>query len=689
MAELLLELFSEEIPARMQAQAAENLQRLVTAKLAAAEIAFKSAGAFATPRRLALVIDGLAPKQAPRREERKGPRVDAPPAAIEGFLRAAGVKSLKDCERRSSDKGEFWFAVKTTPGQPTAKALLEVLPSALAEMPWFKSMRWADHDLRWVRPLHSILCVFDGKAVPLRFGHLKAGNQTRGHRFLAGKPFAVRNFADYEKKLLKAFVVLSADRRRELILKSAQAMARRAQLSLVDDPALLGEVAGLVEWPVALLGKIEPRFMALPPEVLTTVMRTHQRYFALKDQSGKIAPRFLVVANMKAADGGKQIIAGNERVLRARLSDAEFFWNQDRKVKLESRVPALEQIVFHAKLGSMAEKVGRVDWMARELAARIPGADANACERAAKLAKADLTSGMVGEFPELQGTMGRYYALNDGEPNAVAEAIAEHYSPLGPNDRCPTAPVSVAVALADKIDTLVGFFKIGEKPTGSKDPFALRRAALGVIRLILENNLRLNLLMPFNNSYQRHGGVYAGSVDLPADLLAFLADRLKVHLRDQGVRHDLVTAVFAAKADDDLVRLLARVTALKSFLESDDGANLLAAYRRAANIVRIEEKRDGAAYDGAPDPALLRLPEEIALYQALGQISERAGDALNHEEFQIAALALAGLRRPVDAFFDKVTVNADDAPLRANRLKILARVRGELDRLADFSKIEG
>jgi glycyl-tRNA synthetase beta chain len=691
--ELLLEVLSDEIPARMQSAAAVDLTRLVTARLAAANLAFESAESHVTPRRLTLVIAGLATSQQPRLEERKGPRVDAPAPAIDGFLRKLGLKSLKDCERRVTDKGDFWFAVIAHKGFPTANVLLDLLPAALAELPWPKSMRWGAHDLRWVRPIHSILCLFNGKAVSFRFGHLKAGDKTQGHRFLAGKPFTVRNSADYSKKLEKAFVILSAERRRELILKGVAALAKREGMALVEDPGLLAEVAGLVEWPVAMLGKIEDRFMALPPEVLTTVMRTHQRYFALKDKSGKIAPRFVAVANMKATDGGKQIVDGNERVLRARLADAEFFWNQDRKATLASRVPALKHIVFHAKLGTVAEKVERVRQLAPEIGNKI-GADMKQCERAALLAKADLGSAMVGEFPELQGVMGRYYALHDGEPKAVADAIAEHYSPQGPNDRCPKALVSVAVALADKIDTLVGFFAIGEKPTGSKDPFALRRAALGVIRLILENKLRLKLKEVFSQTYVRYFSGIATvqglkTEALARELLTFLDDRLKVHLREQGVRHDLISAVFALGSEDDLVRLLARVAALKGFLDTDDGANLLLAYRRAANIVRIEEKRDGASFDGAPDPALLQLPEESALYKALGQAQERASDALSHEEFALAASALAGLRRPVDEFFDKVTVNADDSRLRVNRLRMLARVRNELDKLADFSKIEG
>lgn len=688
-AELLIELFSEEIPARMQARAADDLQRLVTDKLTTAGLAFSSAAAYATPRRLVLVVDGLPAAQPDLHEEKKGPRVGSPDKAVEGFLKGAGLNSLDQCERRATDKGEFWFAVTERKGRPTADVLPDLLAAAFAELPWPKSMRWAEYPQRWVRPLHSILCLFAGQVVPVKFAHLAAGNATLGHRFLGKGAIAAKDFADYKAKLRAAYVLLDAAERRAAILKDARLAAANEGLTLVEDEGLLHEVAGLVEWPVVLVGAIDTQFMDVPREVLTTSMRNNQKYFTLNNPDGSMAPRFVVVANNLTDDGGRAVIAGNERVLRARLSDAKFFWDQDRKARLDSRVPALKDIVFHAKLGTVADKIARVRQLAGEIAKSVPGADAALCDRAAFLAKADLVTGMVGEFPELQGVMGRYYAQHDGEDSAVADAIADHYSPLGPNDRCPTAPVSVAVALADKIDTLVGFFKIDERPTGSKDPFALRRAALGVIRLIVENKLRVPLMPLFSNAATRHKAPTAGTDDPLAALLDFFADRLKVHLREQGVRHDLVSAVFAAKRDDDLVRLLARVDALKAFLDSDDGANLLVAYRRAANIVRIEEKKDKRSYAAMPDPALLRQDEEKALVARLGEVEELARKALAHEEFAVAGQALARLRKPVDAFFDKVTVNAEDAALRANRLMVLSRIKSELDTLADFSRIEG
>lgn len=688
-AELLIELFSEEIPARMQARAADDLQRLVTEKLAAAGLVPGAANAYATPRRLTLAVDGLPTAQPDVREEKKGPRVGSPDKAIEGFLKGAGLSSLDQCEKRATDKGEFWFAVAERKGRPTTDVLPDLLAAAFGELPWPKSMRWADYPQRWVRPLHGILCLFAGQVVPVKFAHLAAGNSTQGHRFLGKGAIAVRDFADYRAKLRAAYVLLDAAERRAAILKDAKLAAANEGLTLVEDDGLLHEVAGLVEWPVVLVGAIDTKFMDVPREVLTTSMRNNQKYFTLNNPDGSMAPRFVVVANNLTDDGGRAVIAGNERVLRARLSDAKFFWDQDRKARLDSRVPALKDIVFHARLGTVADKIERGRQLAREIAKFVPGADAALCDRAAVLAKADLVTGMVGEFPELQGVMGRYYARHDGEDAAVADAIAEHYSPLGPNDRCPTAPVSVAVALADKIDTLVGFFAIDEKPTGSKDPFALRRAALGVIRLIVENKLRMPLMPLFSAAAILHKAPAAGAEDPLAALLDFFADRLKVHLREQGVRHDLVSAVFAAKRDDDLVRLLARVEALKAFLDSDDGANLLVAYRRAANIVRIEEKKDKRAYDAMPDPALLKQDEEKALVARLGEVEELAREALAHEEFAVAGQALARLRKPVDAFFDKVTVNADDAALRANRLMVLSRIKSELDTLADFSRIEG
>ncbi len=692
MAELLLELFSEEIPARMQARASDDLKRLVTDKLKEAGLAFTRADAFATPRRLALVVDGLPESQPDLREERRGPRVGAPEQAIQGFLRANGLASLDACEKRDTGKGEFWFAVVEKKGGRSAEMLPKLIAEAVVALPWPKSMRFADQTFRWVRPLHSIVATFDGATlaggIDLGAGEkLAYGNQSRGHRFLSPKPFTVAAFGDYKVKLKESKVVLDPAERRASIRAQAEKLAAAEGLTVKPDEGLLDEVTGLVEWPVALMGGIDEAFMDVPPEVLTTSMRTHQKYFSLLTSGGSLAPRFVTVANTEAKDGGRTIVAGNERVLRARLSDAKFFWDQDRKVKLEDRVPALKDIVFHAKLGSVADKVARVQALAAGLAPMIPGADAGQARRAAGLAKADLTSGVVGEFPELQGVMGRYYALHEGEIPEVADAIAEHYAPLGPNDRCPSAPVSVAVALADKIDTLVGFFAIDEKPTGSKDPFALRRAALGVIRLVLENKLRLPLLQIFATAHQQLGAKVKGFDK--GSLLDFFADRLKVALREKGVRHDLISAVFALGGEDDLVRLLARVDALKLFLDSDDGANLLTAYKRASNIVRIEEKKDGRAYDQAVDVALLSAAEEKALHEALTVATTASARALAAEDFAGAMAALARLRRPVDEFFDAVTVNADDAALRANRLRLLSQIRATLHGVADFSEIEG
>ncbi len=604
---------------------------------------------------------------------------------MQGFLRAAGLDSLDQCETRQTDKGAFYFALLRRPGQATAEMLPGLLTEIIRNLPWAKSMRFPAASFRWVRPLTSVVAVFDGKALTLDLGEVPVGMTTRGHRFLSTARFNVRGFADYRAELRNFYVVLDAAERRAMIAEGLESEAAKAGLTVKEDDALLDEVTGLVEWPVVLSGQIDPAFMELPPEVLTTSMRTHQKYFACLDAKGALAPRFLVVANMAAEDGGAAIVAGNERVLRARLSDAKFFWDQDRKVPLESRVPKLEERVFHARLGSMGDKAGRVVKLAEALAAHIEGADAAQAARAARLAKADLSTGMVGEFPELQGVMGRYYARHDGEAPAVADAVADHYSPLGPSDRCPGAPVSVAVALADKIDTLVGFFAIKETPTGSRDPYALRRAALGVIRLILENRLRLALLPVFRQAFALGG---EGS-DPSFDLLAFFADRLKVALRDQGVRHDLIAAVFALGGEDDLVRLLARVEALGAFLQTDDGANLLVAYRRASNIVRIEEGKDKMRYDAAPAEALLKEAAEVALAARLKDATIESAAALESEDFGGAMAALAALRVPVDEFFDKVTVNTEDRALRANRLRLLSQIRDTLNRVADFSQIEG
>ncbi|MDG4603399.1 MAG: glycine--tRNA ligase subunit beta [Defluviicoccus sp.] len=699
MAELLVELLSEEIPARMQARAADDFKRLVTAGLAKARLAFTAAQAFVTPRRLVLVVDGLPERQPDIEEERKGPRVGAPQAAIEGFLKATGLASIAEAKIQESGKGSFYFAVRQIAGQPARDALAAVLAEAIAQMPWPKSMRWGAGSMRWVRPLQNVLAILDGAPLPWTVDcggsgegamQLSAADVTRGHRFLAPDPFKVASFADYQAKLAGAKVVLAADTRREVISERAEAIAAAEGLTLKPDPGLLDEVTGLVEWPVVLMGRIDESFMTLPPEVLTTAMRAHQKYFALLHADGRLAPRFIVVANMETPDAGRTVVAGNERVLRARLSDAQFFWDQDRKRTLAARVEKLAERVFHARLGSDLARTERLEKLARDLA-RSTGADPELSARAARLCKADLTTGLVGEFPELQGVMGRYYALNDGEPADVANAIAQHYAPLGPSDRCPTAPVAATVALADKLDTLTGFFGIGEKPTGSGDPYALRRAALGVIRLIVENGVRLGL----RAALMQAAAGYADSIlqskpaPLADDILSFFADRLKVHLREQGVRHDLIAAVFATGTEDDLVRLLARVEALRGFLNTDDGANVLVAYRRASNIVRIEENREGVSYGAAVDPAMFAEPEETDLYSRLTNAHEGIAAALTAERFGEAMSILAKLRAPVDAFFDRVTVNCTDAGMRANRLRLLSRIRLALGDVADFSQIEG
>ncbi|HTH15390.1 MAG TPA: glycine--tRNA ligase subunit beta [Magnetospirillum sp.] len=689
MAELLLEIFSEEIPARMQARAAEDLHRAVTEGLAKNGLAFDAARAYVTPRRLVLVIEGLPVAGPDVSEEKRGPRVGAPEQALNGFLASTGLK-LDELEQRDTGKGVFYFAVINRKGRPTVEVAKEVIEASMADFPWPKSQRWGANTVRWVRPLQSILCLFDGAVVPVSFGPIAAGNVSRGHRFLAPAEFAVRDFADYAEKLAEAKVVLDPVERRHAILSHAEEAAAKEGLSLRADDGLLAEVTGLVELPNVLVGSIDDKFMGVPQEVLITSMRAHQKYFSLMN-GDKLAPRFLVVSNMEAADGGKAIVAGNERVLRARLSDAAFFWETDRKARLDARLPKLAERLFYAKLGTMADKVERMKVLAKHLTAFVTAADPRAAERAAELAKADLSTEMVGEFPELQGIMGRYYALHDGEKPVVADAIAEHYSPLGPSDSVPTAPISVCVSLADKIDSLVGFFAIDEKPTGSKDPFALRRAALGVIRLVVENGLRLPLFTLFQFAFAQYKpGTLSGDPRMVAEeLMEFFADRLKVHLREKGVRHDLVNAVFALGDEDDLVRLLARVAALGDFLGSDDGANLLIAYRRAANIVRIEEKKDGVSYAGPADASALQQDEEKALHQALAEVRVAANRALKAEGFADAMAALARLRQPVDAFFDKVTVNTDQPAIRVNRLKLLAEIGAAMGEVADFSKIEG
>lgn len=731
MSELLLELFSEEIPARMQARAADDLRRLVTEALKAAGVEAKTARAFATPRRLALVVDGLPEKTPDVKEERKGPKVGAPEQAIQGFLRAAGLTSIDQASVQEDKKGAFYVAVSEKKGRATADLIAEIVPAVVRDFPWPKSMRSGASQLRWVRPLHSVLCLFAGKIVPFEIDGLSSGDMTCGHRFMAPDGFSVANFADYEKKLEAAKVILDAERRKTAIDSGAKLLALEASLTLKEDEALLAEVAGLVEWPVPLMGRIDEQFMSVPQEVLTSTMRANQKYFALTDADGGLAPRFIVVANLLAEDGGKAIVNGNERVLRARFADARFLWDQDRKQTLESRLPKLEEVVFHAKLGTVREKAERIAKLARELAAVIPGVDPNEAELAGRLAKADLTSGMVFEFPELQGIMGRYYAKADGLGDKIAAAIAEHYAPLGPSDDVPSTPLGKVVALADKIDTLAGFWSIDEKPTGSKDPYALRRAALGVVRIVLEANLRVGLIDVLTAAATPISFYLVGRQDLAfppivseevdaaknllgisadkqftvqsqralmlvakiaighENLSIFFADRLKVYLRDRGARHDLVDAVFALEGQDDLVLIVKRVEALSDFLGNEDGKNLLAGYKRAVNILNIEEKKDKATYGGEPDPALFKQTEERELFDRIEEARAEATHAIGREDFAAAMTALARLRQPVDAFFDKVTVNADEKPVRENRLRLLSLIRLSLHEVADFSKVEG
>ncbi|MEQ8287352.1 glycine--tRNA ligase subunit beta [Thalassospira sp.] len=686
MAELLLELFSEEIPARMQARASDDLSKLISDGLKAADLAFDKVEALVTPRRLTLIIDGLPEKQPDLREERRGPRADAPEKAINGFLAGNGV-TLDQCEKREMPKGTFLFAIVEQKGRAASEVIKEIVEDAMAKLPWPKSMRWGTEKVRWVRQLDRILCLFDGTVIPVSYGPVIAGNTTSGHRFLAPAEFSVANGAQYKEKLRAAKVMLDREERKQVILDGAKKLAAAEGFELLEDNGLLEEVCGLVEWPVPVMGKVDDLFMDIPREVLETSMREHQKYFVVEDKSGKLAARFITISNMETADNNAKIIAGNERVLRARLHDAKFFWDQDRKVTLQSRLPKLDTIVFHAKLGSLAERVLRLRGLARELSTDIPNCDVKLADRAAEIGKADLVSQMVFEFTELQGLMGKYYAENDGEAPEVANAIAEHYAPAGPSDMCPTAPVSVAVALAEKLDTLAGFFSIDEKPTGSKDPFALRRAALGVIRLVLENGLRVKLRRIFAFAVSQYPATIRRD-EAVEDLLAFFADRLKVHLREQGVRHDLVSAVFALDGEDDLVRLLARVDALSDFVSGESGVNLMAGYKRASNILRIEEKKDDTSFDADVSADLLSVDEERKLYEALIDVRHKALPRLRGEDYAAAMTEFARLREPVDAFFEKVTVNSDKADERANRLKLLAQIRTALHDIADFSKIE-
>lgn len=751
MAQFLFEIFCEEIPARMQARAEEDLARLMSDRLKEAGLKWDSLEAFSGPRRLGLVIEGLPLKTEDVREERKGPRTDAPEKALEGFMRGAGITSLDQCKIEEGKKGSFYIAVIEKPGRETAEVISEAIPEILKSFPWPKSMKFGQDETaqRWVRPLRSLICLLDGQVIKTEVFGITSGDVTDGHRIHGSGPFSVTDFADYDAKLRQNGVILRRDERKQLVLDGARRVCEEAGLELIEDQGLLEEVTGLVEHPAPILGDMDPDFLDLPPEVIALTMKTHQKYFAVRDPKfGKLTSKFVVLANQDAPDGGKAIAAGNARVLSARLSDARHFWDLDRKTGLEAMASELGKVTFHEKLGTVADKVERVAMLARELAP-VVGADADMAEKAARLAKADLVSQMVYEFPELQGAMGRYYALDAGLDPQIADAIKDHYKPQGPSDDVPTAPVSAAVALADKLDTLVGFWAIDEKPTGSKDPFALRRAALGVIRILLDGNARLPLktalLEPVvslaeeignkvfdqrvqaievaENIFERElleredikslldraykdVGVDANVLVLVIrDLLAFFADRLKVHLKDEGVKHDVIDAVFAL-GDDDLVRVTKKARALQAFMNSDDGQALLQGYRRAANILAAEEKKGfdlasarAEAVEGADvdnDAALMiaiaktaEAAEERALIAAIEGADEVASVALNTEDFEGAMSALSQLREPVDAFFEAVVVNAEDSMVRRNRLLLLSRIRAAADQVADFSRLEG
>jgi glycyl-tRNA synthetase beta chain len=745
MPQLLLELFSEEIPARMQKRAEEDLARAFGEKLKAASLDAKAIRTFSSPRRLGLVIDDLPAKAADVNEEKKGPRVGSPDQAIQGFLKSAGLNSVDQAQIVEDKKGAFYVAKIERAGRATSAIVQEITPEIIRSFPWPKSMRSQSSDLQWVRPLHNLLCIFDGAPVKIEIEGVGSKPETWGHRFHAPGAIKPKDAVDHAAKLREAKVLIDREERKAIILDQAKKLCAAKNLELVDDIGLLEEVAGLVEWPVTLLGDMAPSFLNLPGEVIRLSMRTHQKYFAVRDpKSGKLAPHFITVANVDAKDGGKAIAAGNARVLSARLSDAQFFWKVDTATPLytDARRDKLKQIVFHQKLGSVWDKVERVKALAEELCA-VTGADPKLVREAAALCKMDLVTETVGEFPELQGQVGRQLsALTKGNHESVAAAIEDHYRPLGPNDRVPTDKVAVTLALADKLDTLVGFWAIGEKPTGSGDAFGLRRAALGVVRTVLANNARLSLRKVFTSAHRGlcapffvkgSGGInfwndkdqfkpavaledyqkpeaeerfgyitiWPATADEQVEvektstvvgaLLAFLADRLKVQLRDQGKRHDLVDAVFAL-GDDDLVRIVARVEALDAFLKTEDGANLLAGYKRAANILAAEEKKQKWSAEeakGEVDASKLAEPAEKALYDALTKALPAARAAVEKEDFAAAMKALAGLRAPVDAFFEKVLVNADDAMLRRNRLLLLSRLREALSAVADFSKIEG
>jgi len=759
MPDLLIELFSEEIPARMQGKAASDLQKLITDGLVEAGLTYKSAAAFSTPRRLTLSVEDLLAESKPVREERKGPKVGAPDQAIDGFLRGAGV-SRDDLEVRDDKKGQVYFAVIEKPGRMAADVIAEVLEKAIRTFPWPKSMRWGTGSLKWVRPLQSIMCILSDEAgaqvVPLDVDGIASGNTTRGHRFLSPDAFTVTGFDDYEAKLKRAHVMLRADERADMIWNDATNQAFALGLEVVEDRGLLTEVAGLVEWPVVLLGQIDPTFYDLPAEVLQTSMKEHQKFFSVRNAKSGQIERFVTVANTVTADDGATILKGNQKVLFARLSDAKFFWENDLRVAKGGMAPwldSLSNVTFHNKLGTQKDRIDRIIALAREIAPLV-GADVADVAEAARVAKADLSSEMVYEFPELQGLMGRYYATHAGLSDAVAAAAQEHYSPLGPSDDVPTAPVSVAVALADKLDTLTGFWAIDEKPTGSKDPFALRRAALGVIRLIVDNGLTVSLrsvstdcswsanpaskmdekwwaerldrvteedalneelliLMDHPRNLKIAGQIqtvldgtdtssdsYDPIVNVrdiirsniesnSLDLLSFFHDRLKVYLKDQGIRHDIIDACIAMDGSDDLTLLVKRAKALAATLATDDGENLIQGFKRANNILTKEEAKDGVEYSYGADPAHAQHDSERALFVALDEADTVITPAMAAQDFGTAMAAMAELRGPIDAFFTDVQVNADQQVVRRNRLNLLSRIRKTCLGVADLTKIEG
>jgi glycyl-tRNA synthetase beta chain len=727
MPDFLLELFSEEIPARMQARAAEDLRKLVTEALVGVGLLYEGAKAFVTPRRLALTVKGVPVRQPDVKEEKKGPRVGAPEGAIQGFLRAAGLKSIGEAKVVPDKKGDFYLAVSEKPGRPAIEVIAEIVPEVVKTFPWPKSMRWGEQSaqpgsLGWVRPLHSIVATFGPETeepdiVAFAVDGIKAGDETRGHRFMAPQPFKVRRFDDYRDSLLKAKVVLDPERRKEIILADAKNLAFAQGYELLEDAGLLAEVAGLVEWPVVLMGSFDQAFLAMPPEIVRATIRNNQKCFVLRDpRTSQLVGKFILVANIEAEDGGKAIIAGNERVIRARLADAKFFYDTDLKTRLEDRLPKFEHIVFHEKLGTQAERIARIGRLADEIARKLSSQPEffsgqtlspddlqreqdtyrRQVKRAARLAKADLLTEVVGEFPELQGLMGKYYALAQGEDASVAAACEDHYRPLGPGDRVPTDPVSVAVALADKIDTLVGFWVNDEKPTGSKDPYALRRAALGVIRIALTSNMEL---FP-RAQFETHVELFPTNLskdeirEAAINFEDFFHERLKVQLRDEGARHDLVDAVLdVGGREAGIISIVRRVDALRKFLDTEDGKNLLAGYKRATNIIRIEERKDGRPYIDRPDPARYRQEEETALARVIDTVRAEASDAVYREDYEAAMREMAKLRPYVDAFFDKVTVNVAEGTekkeLRENRLKLLNQIRVATEAVADFSRIEG